>query len=101
MKIFVILLGVIACELAADNGGSLERLIKLTDKTEFLQYKENADWIQKSPTVTYVEKDQRDIFGNRTLVTVTGYDCDQDGNVDEPPKCAILYRQLQAYFATH
>ena len=63
----MLLLGLIACELAADNVRSLERLIKLTDKTEFLQYKENADWIQKSPTVTYVEKYQRVMFGNHAV----------------------------------
>ncbi|ALZ75288.1 hypothetical protein [Rheinheimera sp. F8] len=101
MRLFLILLSFFTFQVIADERADFERLINLTDKTEFLQFKENIVWIKKSPTVTYIEKDDRDIFGNGRLATVKGYDCDHDGKIDEPPKCAILYKELKKYFETH
>lgn len=101
MKVFLILLGFLTFQVIGEERVDFERLINLTDKSEFLKLKENIEWIKKSPKVTYIEKDERDIFGNGRLVTVTGYDCDRDGKVDEPPKCAILYKELKKHFETH
>jgi hypothetical protein len=101
VKVFLILLGFLTFQVIGEERVDFERLINLTDKAEFLQFKENIEWIEKSPKVTNIEKDDRDIFGNGHLVTVTGYDCDRDGKVDEPPKCAILYKELKKYFETH
>jgi hypothetical protein len=78
---------------------ALERLIGLTNKQQFLQYKENTQWISASPKVSYIAKDDRDLFGNGSQISVSGYDCDRDGQVDEPPKCAILFKKLQQHFA--
>lgn len=101
MKVFLILLGLLTFQVIGEEHIDFERLINLTDKAEFLQFKENIQWIEISPKVTNIEKDDLDVFGNRRLVTVTGYDCDLDGKVDEPPKCAILYKKLKRYFETH
>ncbi len=101
MKLFLMLSGLLTFQVFGEAHVVFERLINVTDKAEFLQFKENIEWIKKSPKVTTIEKDDRDIFGNGRLVTVTGYDCDRDGKIDEPPKCAILYKELKKYFETH
>ena len=101
MRVFLVLSSFVTFQVIGEERVDFERLINLTDKAEFLQFKENIDWIKKSPMVTYIEKDERDIFRNGRLVTVTGYDCDHDGKIDEPPKCAILYKELKKYFETH
>lgn len=100
MKFIVMLLSLmIFPALGADE--MLQRLISITDKQTFLQYKENVDWIEQSPKVTYISQDNRDAFGNGSFTTVTGYDCDRDGKVDDPPKCAILFELLQKHYQKH
>lgn len=101
MKLFLMLSGLLTFQVLGEARVDFDRLINVTDKAEFSQFKENIEWIRKSPKVTTIEKDDRDIFGNGRLVTVTGYDCDRDGKIDEPPKCAILYKELKKYFETH
>ncbi len=74
MRVFLVLSSFVTFQVIGEERVDFERLINLTDKAEFLQFKENIDWIKKSPMVTYIEKDERDIFRNGRLVTVTGYD---------------------------
>ncbi|MGJ8693535.1 MAG: hypothetical protein ACSHW0_13780 [Thalassotalea sp.] len=76
----------------------MERLVNLTNKAKFIQYKESIEWIKSSPRISYIENDNRDRFGNGTYSTVTGYDCDRDGKVDEPYKCAFLFKRLKKHF---
>jgi hypothetical protein len=100
MKFIVILLSILVFPtIGADE--VLQRLISITDKQTFLQYKENVDWIEKSPKVTYISHDNRDAHGNGSFTTVTGYDCDRDGKVDDPPKCVILFELLQKHYQKH
>lgn len=95
----VSLLSIVSLQVLAHDV-AFTQLVRLTDKQQFLQYKENTQWISRSPKVTYIAKDDRDIFGNGSYISVTGYDCDRDGQVDEPPKCAILFKKLQQHFAS-
>jgi len=72
-------------------------ITELISKQEFLQYKNVADFIDASPKVTItVAPEPSDIkeYGTGVVKTLTGSDCDRDGEMDDNPTCNAVYYKL-------
>jgi hypothetical protein len=71
-------------------------------KSEFLAYKNVADFIEQSPKVTItVNPSQQDIteLGDNVTKTLTGSDCNRDGKMDDNATCNAVYYQLWLKYA--
>ena len=71
---------------------------KIMSQQDFRQYENMMDWINSSPKLTKMLEDNR-ILGNGTFTSVTGYDCNRDGEIDDAMDCAYIYNQLLEYYA--
>lgn len=69
----------------------------LISKDEFSRYANVADFIDNSPKVTIVvpsEKDDIVKYGENVVKTLTGFDCDRDGKMDDNATCNAIYFKL-------
>jgi hypothetical protein len=71
---------------------------KIMSKQDFRQYDNMMDWINNSPKLTTMLEDNR-ILGNGTFTSVTGFDCNRDGEIDDAMDCANIYKHLLEYYA--
>jgi len=70
---------------------------QLISKQEFLTYKDVGEFIDHAPKVTIVVKSQpEDIaeYGSGVVKSLTGSDCDRDGEMDDNAKCNAVYVKL-------
>ncbi|MCI2282937.1 hypothetical protein L3081_05450 [Colwellia sp. MSW7] len=69
----------------------------LIPKKEFMIYKDVADFIDKSPKVTITvspSKDDVNEYGQQVVKTLTGSDCDRDGEMDDNTTCNAVFYKL-------
>lgn len=69
----------------------------LISKKEFTNYKDVADFIDKSPKVTITvspSKDDVNEYGQQVVKTLTGSDCDRDGEMDDNVTCNAVFYKL-------
>jgi hypothetical protein len=108
VKLFLLFITVfLAFSLGTSSFNSLAAKPKTRDishlisKKMFLQYKDVADFIEKSPKVTInVEPSQADIeeYGQHAK-SLTGSDCDRDGKMDDNPTCNAVFYKLWLKYA--
>lgn len=69
----------------------------LISADHFSTYENVADFIDDSPKVTItVQPKKEDIqeYGKSVVKTLTGSDCDRDGNMDDNATCNAVYLKL-------
>jgi hypothetical protein len=69
----------------------------IISKDEFSKYSDVGDFIDRSPKVTInVKAKPRDIakYGTDVVKSLTGSDCDRDGEMDSNTKCNAVYYKL-------
>ncbi|PHR81820.1 MAG: hypothetical protein COA59_15395 [Colwellia sp.] len=72
-------------------------LSEIIPKDEFTKYKDVGDFIDGSPKVTIIVKSEpEDIaeYGPDVVKSITGSDCDRDGEMDNNVKCNAVYYKL-------
>ena len=81
---------------AAENKKTTD-ISHLISAKQFSAYKNVADFIDDSPKVTImVEAQPEDIkkYGKNVGKSLTGFDCDRDGVMDDNPSCNAVYYKL-------
>ena len=71
-------------------------------KEEFIKYRHVGDFIESSPKVTItVKAEPEDIaeYGSDVVKSLTGSDCDRDGEMDSNAKCNAVYYKLWMKYA--
>jgi hypothetical protein len=74
----------------------------LISKKVFLSYIDVADFIDKSPKVTItVTPSKNDVYeyGRQVTKSLTGFDCDRDGKMDDNPTCNAIFYKLWLKYA--
>ncbi|TYK64973.1 hypothetical protein [Colwellia echini] len=74
----------------------------LISKEEFLTYQDVADFIEQSPKVMIiVPASAEDIekYGPQVAKSLTGSDCDRDGEMDDNPRCNAVFFKLWMKYA--
>lgn len=69
----------------------------IISKQEFSKYKDVSDFIDNSPKVTITVKPElEDIveYGPDVVKSLTGFDCDRDGKMDDNKTCNAVYFKL-------
>ncbi|WP_426369820.1 hypothetical protein [Pseudocolwellia sp. HL-MZ7] len=82
---------------AADAPTKAKDISDLITKEKFSSYANVADFIDDSPRVTViVQPEDNDIaeYGNSVMKSLTGSDCDRDGEMDDNATCNRVYLKL-------
>jgi len=70
---------------------------QIISREEFSKYSDVGDFIDNSPKVTInVKAEPEDIaeYGSDVVKSLTGSDCDRDGEMDSNAKCNAVYYKL-------
>lgn len=79
--------------------GDISHLITQAD---FSAYQDVADFIEQSPKVTISvmpSKADIDEYGQQVAKSLTGSDCDRDGNMDDNKTCNAVFYKLWLKYA--
>jgi hypothetical protein len=105
MKFFMLILLVTSALLSSfalfAKKPTVQDISHLISKEEFSSYKDVADFIEQSPQVTInVEPSKSDIaeYGQHAK-SLTGSDCDRDGEMDDNPTCNAVFYKLWLKYA--
>jgi hypothetical protein len=80
----------------------IQDISHLISKEKFTSYQDVADFIEKSPKVTIiVAPSKADIneYGQQVAKSLTGSDCDRDGEMDDNPTCNAVFYKLWLKYA--
>ncbi|XQW85092.1 hypothetical protein ACOYR1_18510 [Thalassotalea piscium] len=94
--IFLMSLSLFSFFTLADNKTHPD-ISSLISKSEFLSYKDVGEFIDHAPKVTITVKPaENDIveYGPDVIKTITGSDCDRDGQMDDNKTCNAVYYKL-------
>lgn len=99
MKFFEVIIGVllfISINTVASDLKNID-MSKVISKAEFSKYSDVGEFIDSSPKVTIVvqpEAEDLSDYGSSVVKSLTGSDCDRDGEMDSNAKCNAVYYKL-------